>query len=527
MKNRLALTRTGMRSSRLLSCFAAVFISTVMPDYSDALRYGLTLALLAAYTLLCLSIWQRQRRRRLAAVAEAAQAMQAAGLTPAGGGAFATVSTGSSGAGQPAHPENTPVLIAWATQTGMAQTLAKNTAAMLQACGQAAQAAPLALLDADALRRAARLLVVASTYGDGEPPDEAVAFEKQHMRQHPPLHGLRYAVLALGDSSYDNFCQFGQAIDGWLASSGGQRLFACIKADSADDFEMNAALAAWRKQLAAAFGLDAAQLARWQPKQPSEASGWHDWTLAAKTRLNPGSAGSPVWLLELTAPAGASLTWEAGDLAQIAPPADAKNPRDYSIASIPQSGRLQLLVRRQNRADGSPGLCSAWLTDELQAGQTLPVRLRANAGFHLGGNAERALILIGNGVGLAGLLAHLHAREAAGQRRNWLIFGERNAAHDWLCHEQIARWQASGHLPRVDAAFSRDSAPGAPKTYVQTVLAREAATLRQWMDEGAALYVCGSLSGMAAGVDAVLRQTLGSERVDALLAERRYCRDVY
>ena len=90
-----------------------------------------------------------------------------------------------------------------------------------------------------------------------------------------------------------------------------------------------------------------------------------------------------------------------------------------------------------------------------------------------------------------------------------------------------SRWQASGHLPRVDAAFSRDSAPGAPKTYVQTVLAREAATLRQWMDEGAALYVCGSLSGMAAGVDAVLRQTLGSERVDALLAERRYCRDVY
>ena len=54
MKNRLALTRTGMRSSRLLSCFAAVFISTVMPDYSDALRYGLPLALLAAYALLCL-----------------------------------------------------------------------------------------------------------------------------------------------------------------------------------------------------------------------------------------------------------------------------------------------------------------------------------------------------------------------------------------------------------------------------------------------------------------------------------------
>ena len=273
-----------------------------MPASTEVLRYTLTFAALAAYALLCLAVWQRHRHRAQVAAGEAARALQ---MSEAGGSALAGAQTGLEGAKAAVEMDAgtstetdakrpaAPVLVSWATQTGMAQTLAKNTAAMLQACGQAAQAAPLALLDADALRRAARLLVVASTYGDGEPPDEAVAFEKQHMRQHPPLHGLRYAVLALGDSSYDNFCQFGQAIDGWLASSGGQRLFACIKADSADDFEMNAALAAWRKQLAAAFGLDAAQLARWQPKQPSEAGGWHDWTLAAKTRLNPGSAGSP------------------------------------------------------------------------------------------------------------------------------------------------------------------------------------------------------------------------------------------
>ena len=494
-----------------------------MPDYADTLRYGLTLALLAAYALMCLTIWQRHRRKRLAAAAEAARAMQAAGLAPS-----AHLATSAAPLADGAAPESAPVLVAWATQTGMAQTLARNTAAMLSACGQSAQAAPLVMLDAAALQRAGRLLIVASTYGDGDPPDEAVQFEKQLMRQYPPLQTLRYAVLALGDTSYDNFCQFGRAIDGWLASSGGQRLFDCVQADSADDFEMNAALATWRKRLAAAFGLDAAQLAQWQPERPSEAADWHDWTLAAKTRLNPGSAGSPVWLLDWAAPVGVDVAWEAGDLAQIAPPAEPQNPRDYSIASIPQNGHLQLLVRRQTRADGSPGLCSGWLSDELQPGQKVPVRLRENPGFRLNDNAARPLILVGNGVGLAGLLAHLRAREAAGQHRNWLVFGERNAAHDWLCHDQIARWQANGHLPRIDAAFSRDNTgqTGA-KTYVQDLLAREADTLRQWMAEGAALYVCGSLAGMASGVDAALRQALGNDQVDALLASKRYCRDVY
>jgi sulfite reductase (NADPH) flavoprotein alpha-component len=57
---------------------------------------------------------------------------------------------------------------------------------------------------------------------------------------------------------------------------------------------------------------------------------------------------------------------------------------------------------------------------------------------------------------------------------------------------------------------------------------REAADeLRVWLDEGAAIYICGSLLGMAAGVDQVLNEVLGEQAVSELIEEGRYRRDVY
>ena len=63
--------------------------------------------------------------------------------------------------------------------------------------------------------------------------------------------------------------------------------------------------------------------------------------------------------------------------------------------------------------------------------------------------------------------------------------------------------------------------------YVQRVLAQQAKELQAWVARGAAIYVCGSQQGMAQGVDAVLREVLGSDEVDALMASGRYRRDVY
>ena len=197
--------------------------------------------------------------------------------------------------------------------------------------------------------------------------------------------------------------------------------------------------------------------------------------------------------------------------------------REYSIASLPQDGALHLLVRRQLRPDGAPGLGSGWLCNEALVGGRIALRVRTNANFHPP-ESSRPLILIGNGTGIAGLRAHLKGRIAAGAKRNWLLFGERHADRDFFYGEEIRDWHARGLLARLDLAFSRDSAE---RVYVQDKLRQASDELRHWVAAGAAIYVCGSLTGMAPGVDAALREILGDEGVEELLLERRYRRDVY
>ena len=133
-------------------------------------------------------------------------------------------------------------------------------------------------------------------------------------------------------------------------------------------------------------------------------------------------------------------------------------------------------------------------------------------------------MLIGNGTGIAGLRAHLRARIDAGARRNWLLFGERNRAHDFHFGEELEQWHREGWIEHLDAVFSRD---GGPHRYVQDALAAQAARLRRWVDDGATVLVCGSLQGMAPAVDAVIAQALGSQCKEQLVMQRRYRRDVY
>ena len=166
---------------------------------------------------------------------------------------------------------------------------------------------------------------------------------------------------------------------------------------------------------------------------------------------------------------------------------------------------------------------SGWLTRIAQPGDSIALRIRGNRNFHAPVDG-RPMILIGNGTGLAGLRALIKARRAAGHERNWLVFGERHAAHDNFCGDEIAAWRKDGTLARVDSVYSRDQ-PG--RRYVQHCLLEQAADVRAWIDEGAAIYVCGSLQGMAGGVDAALRDILGAERLQALQHDGRYRRDVY
>ncbi|MEN0105877.1 MAG: sulfite reductase flavoprotein subunit alpha [Pseudomonas sp.] len=458
-------------------------------------------------------------------------------------------------------------LIGFASQSGFAEQLAWQSAGQLQAAGRAVTVQPLASLSPQQLRETRNALFVVSTFGDGEAPDSARGFERKLLGQDLGLEHLKYAVLALGDRQYQHFCGFAHRLQGWLSKEGGNPLFATVEVDNGD----SSALQQWQQQLATLSG--SATPAAWQ------APSYGNWTLSARELLNPGSAGSPTYLLDLTPPAG-EHSWQAGDLVDVMPrnsqaavdtfltglgiAADASvevaglheslaqalanrqlpasrehlvglhaqalvdalvpiNAREYSIASVAEDGVLQLLVRVETHGDGSLGLGSGWLCVHAAVGEGISLRLRRNSGFHRP-SEDRPLILLGNGTGLAGLRSLLKEQVNAGLNRNWLLFGERNAAHDFFCQSELQGWLEGGQLARLDLAFSRDQAE---KVYVQHRLLAAADELKAWLADGAAIYVCGSLQGMAEGVDQALRQVLGDDAVVQLTEQGRYRRDVY
>ncbi|RYF01838.1 MAG: oxidoreductase [Comamonadaceae bacterium] len=465
--------------------------------------------LLLLYAVLCGAIWWRERRKQMRARQEAAA------LAQARDGAL-------------------PWLVAFASQTGQAEELAQETARLLHAAGEPVHLCALDAVDAALLARTQRALFIASTYGEGDAPDNAALFQQHYLQASGgPVHGhalahLQFGLLALGDRQYAHYCGFGRALGSWLLARGAVAWFDPIEMDNADP----AALAAWQHQIAQVASLG--DVSAWQ------APVFAPWTLAERRHLNPGSAGRAVFHLELQPPPslpegdahGATAgvpPWESGDLVQVQAPADPAHPREYSIASIAADGRVHLVVRLAQRDDGQPGVASHWLCQGAPLGATVQLRVRAHRNFRLESNAGRPLVLIGNGTGIAGLRSHLRARAAAApaaaRGAHWLVFGERQLAHDCLYRDEIHAWQASGLLQRVDVAFSRDQPQ---RVYVQHLLAAAADELRNWVEQrGAALYVCGSLQGMAQEVHAVLVQVLGARRVDALVREGRYRRDVY
>ncbi len=404
------------------------------------------------------------------------------------------------------------VRVAFASQTGLAEQLAWMTADALSAGGIPARVAPLGDLDPADLRAAGRVLIVAATTGEGDAPDSLSGFVNRHMAAPADLAGLRYAVLALGDSSYARFCGFGRALDGWLRRSGAEPLFDRVEVDDGDA----GAIRHWQHQLAALIGGPVA--ADWTPPA------FDRWRLVERAHLNPGSPGGEAWRLAFE-PVRHTPDWQAGDIAEIGlPPRDGAPgaSREYSVASLPGDGHVELIVRRAIRDDGSPGLTSGWLTGDLAVGDEVDMRLRANRSFH-GPLAATPIVLIGAGTGLAGLRGHLRARPEGGHGGAWLLWGERSPAHDAWLDEELRACLASGRLTRLDRVFSRQ--PGG--RYVQALVEDHADELRRWVDRGATLLVCGSLEGMSTGVHAALEATLGAEQVLELLETGRYRRDVY
>ncbi|MCE3252596.1 MAG: hypothetical protein K0Q67_1616 [Cellvibrio sp.] len=404
--------------------------------------------------------------------------------------------------------------IVYASQTGTAEQLAWNTATILQSGGIKASVKNIAALDKATIESAKNILFLVSTFGEGEAPDSARGFARRLLKSSPVLRQLQFAVLGLGDKRYNDFCSFAGQVEQWLLANGGMPLFARINVDNGDEHAINA----WQKAIADISGVE--HVPAWTTPE------YEEWHLQKRQLMNAGSVGASIYCVSLQPPKPGTSHWQAGhwqagDILEIKPQNNLALPhREYSIASVATDGRLDLVVRQTFTEKGEPGLGSGWLTTLAEVNGKVLARIRSNPSFHAP-LTNCPVIFIGAGTGIAGLRAHLHERYINDVQQNWLIFGERQRSKDRLFAAELDAWQQSGFLTELDEVYSRDG-----EGYVQQVVKSRQQQLCEWLDRGAAIYVCGGVA-MGTGVHQALVDILGENDLQQLIETNRYRRDVY
>ncbi|GEO84711.1 hypothetical protein GCM10007920_04520 [Ciceribacter naphthalenivorans] len=534
--------------------------------------------------------------------------------------------------------------ILYGTQTGNAEQMASDIAGIAGHRGFAPRVIPLDGISLAELAGLKRLLIVTSTYGQGEMPDTARSFwEALTADNAPDLSGLSFSLMSMGDSGYETFCAAGQAIDARLQALGARTIEPRVDCDvnyAAIAFPWaDRALAAIRQvegeeNLAPTDDLAAATVTRskWTLRNPYTA------TMTTNRHLSGPASEKDTRHIELDL-GDSGLAYEAGDCIGVLPTNDpalvdaflehyatcahqavagedrplgtllaqayeistpsrelvaevARRSRDeelrhvlenddrqaldawlygrdildllgmmpkdalplgellgllkplqhraYSIASSPKEhpGSIHLTVaavRYHAHGRDRKGVASTFLAERVGEGRTVPIFLSPNRAFRVPENDDAPMIMIGPGTGIAPFRAFLQERRARGAKgRNWLFFGDRSQASDFLYQNDLEGMQASGLLTRLDLAFSRDQAE---KIYVQQRMRENARELYAWLEDGGHLYVCGDATRMAADVEAALLDIIASAGghsadtaeayLDRLRREKRYARDVY
>ncbi|USP94785.1 assimilatory sulfite reductase (NADPH) flavoprotein subunit [Bacillus vallismortis] len=539
------------------------------------------------------------------------------------------------------------VTVLYGSQTGNAQGLAENAGKQLEERGFQVTVSSMSDFKPNQLKKINNLLIVVSTHGEGEPPDNALSFhEFLHGRRAPKLEDLRFSVLALGDSSYEFFCQTGKEFDQRLEEIGGKRISPRVDCDL--DYDEPAAewLEGVFEGLSEAGGGSAAPAPGAASPQIGESSYSRTNPFRAEVlenlNLNGRGSNKETRHVELSLE-GSGLTYEPGDSLGVYPENDPElvemllkemnwNPeeivtlnkqgdvrplkealishyeitvltkplleqaaqlsgsdglrellapgnegnvkaylegrdlldlvRDYGPFSVSAQEFVSILrkmparlysiasslsanpdevhvtigaVRYDAHGRERKGVCSILCAERLQPGDTLPVYVQHNQNFKLPKDPETPIIMVGPGTGVAPFRSFMQEREEAGvEGKAWMFFGDQHFVTDFLYQTEWQNWIKDGVLTKMDVAFSRDTEE---KVYVQHRMLEQSADLFEWLQEGAAVYICGDEKHMAHDVHHTLLDiiekegNMSREEAEAYLADmqqqKRYQRDVY
>ena len=538
--------------------------------------------------------------------------------------------------------------VLFGSESGNAEGLADQTVKAAAKAGFKAKAVSMGDINPAKLKGVKHLLVIVSTWGEGDPPENAIDFYNTFMSdQAPRFEGTRYSVLGLGDTSYEHFCKMGIDFDTRLEALGAKRIFE--RKDCDVDFDEDYVI--WQKGVFAALSeltnvsssVSAADSATAIPAAPAVSySRKNPFPSKLENRILLNGKGSAKETIHLEfSLEGSGLTYEVGDALAVIP-ANAQDvvesileatkldgsstvtlkegdytlhdalthkleittitlpmlkrynefaqnadldalihpdnkqqfndyiygrelidilsefpakeltanglagalrklpPRLYSIASSlkahPDEVHLTVgVVRYHTNGRQRKGVCSSYLADRIQEGETASVFISSNKHFKIPDNPDAPLIMVGPGTGIAPFRAFIEERQAIDAKgKNWLFFGDQHYLTDFLYQTEWQDYLNDGILTKLDVAFSRDQAN---KVYVQDRMRENAKELYNWLQEGATFCVCGDASRMAHDVDKALHDIVAregkmsedaaSEYVKKLKTEKRYLRDVY
>jgi sulfite reductase (NADPH) flavoprotein alpha-component len=200
----------------------------------------------------------------------------------------------------------------WASQTGNAEALARQFGDQLKTAGVPVQVAAMDSFSSERLDQLQNVALISSTFGDGESPDNGQRFWQILAARSERLESLRYAVLALGDSSYDRFCQHGKNLDQRLQQLGASALLPRVDCDG--DYQAHADNWFTGLQQALSLNLPTPSITDRAPvvaQQPSRTQPHHA-RVSLNRRLNAEGAAKDTRQLALTLE-GSGMTYEAGD----------------------------------------------------------------------------------------------------------------------------------------------------------------------------------------------------------------------